>query len=436
MLAIVLEGAFRKWVLPASLHSLAYGSKDILAAMFIVRFGLPYHARMLRPLRDQIIMITCLLAPSFILGLTWSVTAAIMIFKNAVLWPLFAVHFAAWFDWASLNKLTRLLSILGALIAVLGIIQFSSPPDSTINQYAWHVMGKAERVATFGMSSTGVRATGTFSYITGYSTFASIGFLWMIWRLLNAVRTLDRCFCILGVISCLVCILTSGSRAPLYQCVLGLIAAVIASSHIRHKFRAFVLLAILIVTYVAVMDRQLAESFYVRVSPAGDSPAARITGAGLGFLSLMLDHPLGVGMGQETNVSDYRIAERLNELEFTEDGRSRVAIEGGILAVLAQAATLLLFFRMIGLAWKTRSDESRIGAAAMLPAATYLLANSLWYDHTASALWWFFIGAWLAITLRSCAPVSHPVRQCITGRTASTYAARRAQSPVWKSELV
>src|SRR5690348_4342281 len=202
LLAIVLEGALRKWFLPAALHPLAYVSKDILAVAFILRFGLPAHAKVLEDLRGRVIIIACLLFPAFLLGLTWSVTAAVVGFKNAILWPLFATYMAAWVDWRSLGKITRLLCFLCMAMAVLGYMQFSSSASEAINRYAWHLMGKMEKIATFGPSS-GVRATGTFSYISGYATFASVGFLWMIWRLLNSRRIWERSLTVAGAVACL-----------------------------------------------------------------------------------------------------------------------------------------------------------------------------------------------------------------------------------------
>lgn len=433
LLAIALEGGVRKWLLPAELHPLAYASKDILALGFILRFGLPCRYKILSRLRDWMLIVACFLLPCFLLGLTWSVVAAVMIFKNAVLWPLFAIYMSAWLDWKSLVTVTRALCLLCVSMAALGFVQFYSPVSASINKYAWHVMGRMERIATFGVSA-GVRATGTFSYITGYATFASVGFLWMVWRMLNSRSRVERLVCIGGAISCLVCILTSGSRAPLYQCILGLMTAVTVSSQIRHKLRAFVLCISVLVAYAALSDRQFITSFYGRLTAAGDSVTERVTGGGLEFIRLMLDHPFGVGMGQESNVKDYRVAEQATTIEFIEDGRSRMAIEGGVLAVLAQVITSAIFLQILGMSWRTRNDQSKIAAAAMLPAALYLLTNCLWYDHNASALWWFFIGAWLAVTMR----VAQPAGTCLkpsVSRSCSR-ATGNGQPSVWQSELI
>jgi hypothetical protein len=357
-------------------------------------------SKILTDLRDRVLIITFLLLPCFLLGLTWSPTAAVMNFKNAVLWPLFAIYMAVSFDWSALSKLTRTLNVLVFAMALLGFIQFNSPIDAPINLYAWHVIGRMEPIATFG-ASAGVRATGTFSYITGYSTFASVAFLWMVWRLLNAWSVTDRAFSLLGALSSLVCALTSGSRSPLYQCFLGLVMAVAVSSQIRHKLRILALLAVMFVGYFSFSNERLFVSFYQRLTEAGDSTSQRIAGAGLEFVRLAFRHPFGVGMGQESNVSDYRIAEQQEAIEFIEDGRSRMAIEGGWLAILAQMVTLWIFVSIAIRAWRTGNDQARIAAAAITPAATYLVMNCLWYDHNASALWWFFIGAWLGITIRT-----------------------------------
>lgn len=428
LLAITLEGGLRKWLLPSWLHPLAYASKDILALAFVIHYS-RLSSRVLSSLRDRIVIIAFLLLPCFLLGLTWSPTAAVMNLKNAVLWPLFAIYMAVSFDWTALSKLTRALNVVVCGMAILGFVQFNSPNDAPINKYAWHVMGRMEPIATFGISA-GVRATGTFSYISGYSTFASVAFLWMIWRLLNARSVAERAFSSLGALSSLVCALTSGSRSPLYQCFLGLAMAIAVSSHIRHKVRILTLLVVMIAGYCTFSNEQLFVSFYQRLTEAGDSTRQRIAGAGLEFVRLAFQHPFGVGMGQESNVSDYRLAEKQAAIEFIEDGRSRLAIEGGWLAILAQIVTLWIFISIALRAWRTQNDQARIAVAAITPAATYLFTNCLWYDHNASALWWFFIGACLGVTMRTS-------EMCVLPKvTTTSYAAGSRQPSVWQSEFV
>jgi hypothetical protein len=430
LVAIALEGGLRKWLLPSWLHPVAYASKDILALAFVIHHS-RLSSRILTDLRDRVLIITLLLIPCFLLGLTWSATAALMNLKNAVLWPLFAIYMAVSFDWTTLNKLTRALSVLVFGMAVLGFVQFNSPAGAPINKYAWHVMGRMEPIATFG-ASAGVRATGTFSYISGYSTFASVAFLWMVWRLFNARTMADRAFSSVGALSSLVCALTSGSRSPLYQCFLGLAMAIAVSSQIRHKLRILALLVMMIAGYCTFSHEQLFVSFYQRLTEAGDSTSQRIAGAGLEFVRLAFQHPFGVGMGQESNVSDYRIAEKQAAIEFIEDGRSRMAIEGGWLAIIAQMLTLWIFISIALRAWRTQNDQARIAAAAITPAATYLFTNCLWYDHNASALWWFFIGAWLGVTIRTSATSALPKLTA----TSPTYAPGSRQPSVWQSEFV
>ena len=173
-------------------------------------------------------------------------------------------------------------------------------------------------------------------------------------------------------------------------------------------------------------------SFYQRFTEAGDSTSQRIAGAGLEFVRLALQHPFGVGMGQESNVRDYRVAEQQAAIDFIKDGRSRMAIEGGWLAILAQMIILGIFISIAIRAWRTQNDQARIAAAAITPAATYLLTNCLWYDHNGSALWWFFIGACLSVTLRA---AETPMRPKLP-TTSPSYAAGNPQSSVWQSEFV
>jgi hypothetical protein len=399
LLATVFEGALRKWILPASLHGMAYLAKDVIACAFILRFGIQNRFYWLKRFRRQVLLIAALILPSFLIGAGLSYEPAIITYKNAVLWPLFALHLACWLDGRSIRRLTSLFCILCIGLAILGTIQFESPKNAAINEYAWNVMGARQEISVFG-SSPQPRATGTFSYISGLSTFGAVSFAWIMWRFLTTRN--NRHLCAAGAAGSLICIFTSGSRAAFVIAVLGLVTAIVVSSNIKHKGRAIGLILLLSIAFGTVVDKRIVDAYLGRATKAGDSSWTRVIGEGTYFIDLLVQDPIGVGLGQKTPVEVFRGSRRrrASVITFVEDSRSHLVTEGGLLALVGQALTLFLFLRIFFLSWRSKLEQSRIAGGVLAPPLIYLFSNSLWFDHVGAALWWFAIGAWLAVTIR------------------------------------
>src|SRR5216684_757958 len=151
LLATIFEGALRKWVLPPSYHAAAYAAKDVLALGFVLRLGIPAHLKHLRGMRVYVALIGLLLAYSFVTGAVVSPNGALMVFKNAVLWPLFALQLGVSLDVFSMARVTRMLAVACIGIAILGSLQFNLPTTSPLNTYAWNTLDTPD-VSTFGTS--------------------------------------------------------------------------------------------------------------------------------------------------------------------------------------------------------------------------------------------------------------------------------------------
>jgi len=396
LFATVFEGAFRKWILPDYLHPLAYATKDVLVILFVLHFAIPRQQRALLQYRRTVGAIAVLLLPGLAIGIIKSPISAILVFKNAVLWPLFAISMAAWVDCVVLNKMTRAVAIICIMMAVLAAVQFASPSNSLINRYAWDEAGlKTIHSGFIGLPN--VRATGTFSYISGLATFGAMAFCWLVWQISLARRR--RPLWTVGSVAALLCILTSGSRGPLIIAVLGLLAAILVTA--RRRVRITALVIMFLIGVVATFSAAITQAYLSRIESAGDNPLERILGSGVAFLAPLAEHPIGVGLGQETPAEAFRRvkAGEITSASFIEDGRTRVAIEGGVPALAAHALTVVLLFHMIARAWRTKEPGNRIGTAVFAPALIYLLSNSLWFDHNGSAMWWIAIGSWLGLTV-------------------------------------
>ncbi len=82
--------------------------------------------------------------------------------------PLLFVLPAAFPSDAALYRFLRRYALISIPVGLLAMAQFFSPASSFLNTYARS--NEDAYVATFG-SSTYVRVTATFSFITGYTTY-------------------------------------------------------------------------------------------------------------------------------------------------------------------------------------------------------------------------------------------------------------------------
>src|SRR5438552_1266736 len=94
-IAIILEGALRKWVLPSQFAPVAYILKDLIATAFLFRFPIPRMERRLNRAAIAIIVLGLTLAPWYFAGAHQSLIAPLQTLKHIVLWPLFAIHLLA-----------------------------------------------------------------------------------------------------------------------------------------------------------------------------------------------------------------------------------------------------------------------------------------------------------------------------------------------------
>ena len=175
-LAVISEGALRKWALPTIFHPAAFFAKDILAIFYIIKYQDIRKYKYGTFLQLIGYGSAILLSVAFILGLMNSWQSAIITYKNAVLWPLVAGSIATNSTRTAWKSFSAITAVIAVMMFVLGIKQYFSEPSAAINNYAWVAAGVASATATFG-GLQGVRATGTFSYIAGMSEFAVFGYV-------------------------------------------------------------------------------------------------------------------------------------------------------------------------------------------------------------------------------------------------------------------
>ncbi len=329
--AIVLEGALRKWLLPDSWQPLAYGAKDVVAALFIIRHPLPRVRTAMKEVRTAALVVGVILLPAFVLGVAHNPLAAISTYKNAVLWPVFAVHLAPRLSGRVINRLLPVMAILSCGVAVLGAIQFASPMSAAVNRYAWREMGAYVPVAGFG-SLTGTRAAGTFSYISGMSGFGVFSFSLGLWRSLLPTGHRQKLFAALAAAAGVCCARESGSRAPVVVFAAMFIAATLVARRVKVLLRIWAVLLSVGLAVVFILGPGVLDAFVGRWESTNDTFLSRVTGENEkgNTVDLILANPVGIGLGRATGYGYFESVQTFNKTDSFDDGGSNALLESGL----------------------------------------------------------------------------------------------------------
>lgn len=218
MVLLILEGAIRKWIFPGA-QDIVYFGKDLLLLGVYAGF-LTRDRPGLRP--PQLQLLFGLLGAGTLFGLLQifnprlpSLLVGVLGFKAYFFYvPLFWVLPAAFSSDAELGRFLRRYGLIAIPVGLLAAAQFVSPSSSALNTYA-RAASEASDVATFGTSSR-VRVTATFAYITGFTSylFANVALLLALlgaerWRMKRNLWL----FSALGLT--MLGMMMSGSRGPI-----------------------------------------------------------------------------------------------------------------------------------------------------------------------------------------------------------------------------
>jgi len=175
LILAVFEGAIRKWIMP-DVQQYVYFFKDALLlgayAAFVwsrARTGRRLFSPHPANLALALLFVLAVLEianpelPSPMVGV-FGLKAYLMYV------PLMYMVPAVFTDAAALRRFWIRYLALALIPFGLGSTQFYAPPDSVLNRYPWGEEGTAGGVAMFGLSNV-ARVTGTFSFITGYTSY-------------------------------------------------------------------------------------------------------------------------------------------------------------------------------------------------------------------------------------------------------------------------
>jgi hypothetical protein len=356
---MVFEGVLRKWVFPwAQAH--IYLVKDVILVAVYVGFLLDSRIKNL-PSRRGPGLIKIVLVVTFVFGCieilnpkSPSILVGLAGLKSYFLYP--PVAFILPYAIKSREHLfvvIRRYLIMAIPVAVLGFLQIMAGPASPLNIYVSWTEDAPAVLSHFGSSIEFVRTSGTFSYISGYTSFLSFIALLAIgynmaygWRLKNNIMPILALTLVVGAM------FTTGSRAPVYTLLATgpIILWLAATSRVlsaRTAMRLCLLVPVLAIVAVnispqafqAFMERRESadpgEMAYRLFSPLYQTLAALSYGPAFG-IGIGATHPAAVA------IMDAEFPWWINEELLSEDEMARVTVELGLIGLL-----LVYFLRLL-----------------------------------------------------------------------------------------
>jgi O-Antigen ligase len=394
-----LEGAGRKWIVGSDIgfwSYIFYFSKDFVFLALIVLPSKQFVPESLRVFKRSLVSGGLLAAVG--LGLSalkaFSLVGAVLTLRAVILLPIVAYLGTRRIDWISIRTIAWLLAIMTAANFLLGVIQNGAERDSIINRYA-------STTTEITAVETGVRATGTYSYISGMALMAFVG-IWAGLVLLSlATNSADRIAGWLAILSGFGCSLTSVSRGPV---VTGALMLLIWGFKFRGGLsnwaRTFVAatLIVLIVAYSGAVPvlSQLGEGLIQRTDTSDDSFSERAFGEFRELPFAISAAPTGRGLGSEQVAGNYF---QKGEMSFTtfENQFPRLIMETGVLGFLG--FLVICGGALVSLQVAKHYAEGEQTRSVL--SATQLFLASMFYlnvvfNHTASAFAWLIFVSTMA----------------------------------------
>lgn len=410
LLANVLEGALRKWVPGFDSgvgRNVAYFSKDLILALGVVLMtGRAWRAAPgLEELRQWGVIALGLIGFGGMISLMggFNAVGAVLTLRALLVLPLLAYLFAGWSGKRfPLLGLAFVGVVLGLGNGVLGLIQSGLPSSHIINKYAADEMQIVEL-------ASGVRATGTFAYITGLGVVSAMA-VWAGMVMLSLSRSKWQVvWGVVGILGGIACAFASISRGTVVTAIVMLAVWALSSVRASRLMVNGTLVAGGVGLVLLLISPGLAERFmnvgwgvFDRFESAGDNNTQRAVGQWGEMWEAVVQIPLGNGLGTEQvggNVATQGVA------SFTtyESQFPRIVAELGVLGfagfMMMVAAVIMGLQRMKhgpgGARWNMVVTATQV----------YLLGQfygSVAFNHTASAFVWLVVAAVFA---------AEPVRQ-------------------------
>jgi hypothetical protein len=310
--------------------------------------------------------------------------------------PLLVILPAVFPDSASLARFLRRYVLIAIPVGLLAMAQFFSPANSFLNTYA---RGGVESATTFG-SSNFVRVTGTFSYITGFSSYLLCTAILILGLLASTGWKIRRQLPIYAALALtLLGMLMTGSRGPVYSLALVFPFYWLLAMRERGSGAMVTRIALgvgLIAAFITYSAPEAAEAFRGRAASASDVGGRMLTPFVAPFDSFQWGGLLGYGIG-----ATHQAAATLagSAVPFWTQGITVEAESGKVMLELGPIGFFFVYFARIFLiffafqqAMRLRARFHRTLATACLLFFLASLPGYVVFDPTAGVYYWFFAG--------------------------------------------
>jgi hypothetical protein len=397
----ILEGAIRKWIPDWDVgvrQYLAYFSKDIVFASLILLVPSGTASRPMMIFRHWLVPGCALIIIGAVLSSVYGFNpvGAVLTLRATIVLPVLAWLAAQRLAGLSIRNVAWMLAVFTVLNFALAVIQNRFPSDHILNRYLISDMW----IAAIG---SGVRATGTFSYITGLSVMSGVG-IWSGMVLLSMARSqLERGAGWIAIASGLGCALASGARSAILIGGGMLLAWVLFSRSsisvaARSLIAAFSLGTLVALSGLFPLYSDMASALLERNESAGDEFTERAFGQLREGVLAIQESPFGNGLGSEQVGGKYYSTGTVGFTTF-EGPLPRLVMEVGGLGV---AGFLVISVGAIVALQIAKRNATPGGKAALF--ATQLFLPPLFYtnvafNHTASAFCWMIFASVMAATV-------------------------------------
>lgn len=301
----------------------------------------------------------------------------------------------------------RLVSLCVIIIPVviLGLIQNRLPASNPLN---------ANIDATFGDNGL-VRASGTFSYITGYGVLCQFALIAaMAVLVLKPVVSRAGLVAVVGAVFAFVGCLSSGSRAPVAGSALqlGVFGAVLLWSHAGSRKSAVLKIAVLgvIVGLIAISRApDVYEALRQRAMAAAFDVDTRLDDSFFGWWFVLAEYPLGMGIGMAHQQAGTLVGGVAGFLSGYESELSRIAYELGVPGFIAMAAFRLSLLYRIGFGVRVLNIPAHAVIAALSFSTIALMLTGGVYTPIANALFYLMAGLGLAAVRTAAVASARPL---------------------------
>lgn len=391
----IFEGAARKWLIPTDLPELsylAYLSKFIVLWLVIV--AVPATAPLSTCLyefrgflRGGLVLLTCggLLSAMSGFSVAGAVLTTVMVFASPVLGYLAAARARE----ADTKRILQWIAVLSVFPAILGLIQYDLPVNHVLNRYLSDSSWK-DVITDLGR----VRATGTFSFISGMTVMAVVGIWAGVCLRIIGTGIRDRLLGLVAVLAGFSCGFTALSRGAVFT-GLALLAARLVFVGRDRQLVILIVLAALGYGYLSIdrptsqiqLKASLTSGVFVRHAHS-DTVLDRVSSWGEQLSDAATEVPLGNGFGMN-QIGAQAIETGRHALKSYEAELARLVAEVGVLGLLGVLLIRIGLLVALFHAW-WRMPESALRDVLLLSMVTLslLFVGNTAFNHVASGFVW------------------------------------------------